>query len=85
MNTEELKKAVVAAVSEYVAATEAWDDAQLAVDTATGTARIVEEEDAETLPDSIDIYDIMDLVEMDSEGVWKPDMESIDGLVSGYA
>ncbi|MDE6392538.1 MAG: hypothetical protein K2L59_04640 [Muribaculaceae bacterium] len=85
MNTEELKKAVVAAVSEYVAATEAWDDAQLAVDTATGAARIVEEEDAETLPDSIDIYDIMDLVEMDSEGVWKPDMESIDGLVSGYA
>ncbi len=85
MNSDELKNAVVAAVSEYVAATEAWDDAQLAVDTATGVARIVEEEETVTLPDSVDIYDIMDLVEMDSEGVWKPDMENIDGLVSGYA
>ena len=85
MNSDELKNAVVAAVSEYVAATEAWDDAQLAVDTATGAARIIEEEETVTLPDSVDIYDIMDLVEMDSEGVWKPDMENIDGLVSGYA
>lgn len=85
MNSDELKNAVVAAVSEYVAATEAWDDAQLAVDTTTDAARIVEEEETVTLPDSVDIYDIMDLVEMDSEGVWKPDMENIDGLVSGYA
>lgn len=74
----------MAAVEEYVATPEAWDDAQLAVDPVAGRVELVEEEEAETLPDTIDVYDIMDLVEMTPDGIWIPDAESIGEAAGNY-
>lgn len=85
MNTEDLKKAIQAAVSEYVSATEAWDDAMLTVDTVSGAVGLAEEEETEDLPDSVNIYDIMDFIEMDPDGTWKTDEDSIDSVVGEYA
>lgn len=85
MNTEDLKKAIQAAVSEYVSATEAWDDAMLMVDTVSGAVGLAEEEETEDLPDSVDVYDIMDFIEMDPDGTWKTDEDSIDSVVGEYA
>ena len=79
-----LKEKITAAVEEYVSTPEAWDDAQLTVNPATGTVELVEQEEAENLPDSIDVYDIMDLVEMDAEGAWKPDAENIAEVGANY-
>lgn len=85
MNAEDLKKAIGAAVSEYVSATEAWDDAMLTVDTVSGAVGLAEEEETEDLPDSVDVYDIMDFIEMDPDGTWKTDEDSIDSVVGEYA
>lgn len=85
MNTEDFKKAIQAAVSEYVSATEAWDDAMLTVDTVSGAVGLAEEEETEDLPDSVDVYDIMDFIEMDPDGTWKTDEDSIDSVVGEYA
>jgi hypothetical protein len=79
-----LKEKITAAVEEYVSTPEAWDDAQLTIDPASGTVELVEQEEAENLPDSIDVYDIMDLVEMDAEGAWKPDAENIAEVAAEY-
>lgn len=85
MDTAELKNNILEAVSDYVSATEAWDDAVLAVDTAAGTASLMEEEESEHLPNTVDVYDIMDFVEMDSAGTWVPDEDSIASVADGYA
>lgn len=77
MNAEKLKTDILSAVEEYVESTEAWEDAQLAVDTLAGNVELVEAEEAESLPDSVDVYDVMDFVEMTPEGNWIPDADTI--------
>lgn len=79
-----IREKIVAAVEEYVSAPEAWDDAQLTVDPATERVDLVEEEEAESLPDEVDVYDIMDLVEMTPDGAWIPDGDSIDEAAENY-
>lgn len=80
----ELKDKILEAVKEYVESPEAWDDAQLVIDPTSGTAHLVEEEEAGSLPDEIDVYDIMDLVGMNPAGEWIPDMENISSVATSY-
>lgn len=86
MNKEQLKADIISAMDEYTSTPEAWEDAVLTVDTATGKVELMEEEDAEALPDdSIDIWNPMDLVQMTSDGKWIADRDSIDSMISEYA
>lgn len=85
MDKSKLKADVMSAMEDYVSTPEAWEDAVLTVDTATGAVCILEAEEAETLPeDKVDIWNPMDLVEMTLEGAWKVDEENIDSLVADY-
>ncbi len=84
MNTTELEKKILGAVEEYLAIPEAWEDAQLTVDTLTGEADLVEAEEADSLPDTTDEYDIMDLVEMTPDGSWIADRENIASVAESY-
>ena len=77
MDAEKMKNDILSVVEEYVASTEAWEDAQLAVDTLNGNVELVEAEEAESLPDTIDVYDVMDFVEMTPDGNWIPDTDTI--------
>lgn len=79
---EKLKAAIMAAVEEYLEVTEAWDDAMLAVNAATGEARLIELEEAADLPDDIDEYDIMEFIQMTPEGKWIADTEAIDEVAT---
>lgn len=81
MDKEKLKSDILNSVEEYVAKPEAWEEAQLILDPSTGNVDIVEIEEADELPDSIDVYAMMDLVEMTPEGRWIPDMSAIDEIV----
>lgn len=81
MDKEKLKSDILNSVEEYVAKPEAWEEAQLILDPSTGNVDIVEIEEADELPDSIDVYAMMDLVEMTPEGKWIPDMSAIDEIV----
>lgn len=85
MNAEKLKTDILSAVEEYVASTEAWEDAQLAVDTIDGNVELVEAEETESLPDSVDVYDVMDFVEMTPDGNWIPDAETIAATAAELA
>lgn len=79
-----LAKEILALVERYVAMTEAWDDAEVVIDTESWTVDLKEAEEAEALPDRYDLCDVMDLVEMTPEGKWIPDPEAIDSLVEQY-
>lgn len=83
MNTE-LKSQIQQAVAEYLAATEAWDDAQLLIDAASSQARLIEDEETDELPMEFDTYPIMDFVRMDSAGDWQPDQDAIEEIASQY-
>lgn len=83
MDKENLKTNILEAVEEYVAKPEAWEEAQLTIDPSTGKVDIVEIEDADNLPDSIDVYAMMDLIQMTPSGAWIPDPEAIDEVVMG--
>lgn len=85
MDTQKLKADVVSAMEEYTSAPEAWEDAVLAVDPATGEVKLLEAEEADTLPEeSIDIWNPMDLIGMTPDGAWKADPAGIDSLVEEY-
>lgn len=85
MDTLKLKADVTSAMEEYTSAPEAWEDAVLTVDPATGDVKLIEAEEAESLPEeSIDIWNPMDLIEMTPEGAWKADLAGIDSLVEEY-
>lgn len=84
MDKEFLKKNLLAAVEEYLSTPEAWDDAMVTVNTVTGEADLIESEEADSLPDTIDEYDIMDFVEMTPDGKWIADKENIEAAASGY-
>lgn len=79
----DLKEKIVDAIDEYLEATEAWDDALLAIDTATDEVFLIEEEEAVD-DDGVDLYDIMDFIEMTPDGEWIRDDEAIDSVVEDY-
>ena len=79
----DLKEKIVDAIDEYLEATEAWDDALLAIDTATDEVFLIEEEEADEEADA-DIYDIMDFIKMTPDGEWIRDDEAIDSVVEDY-
>ena len=82
MDKSTLRQNIAAAVNEYVATPEAWEDAQLTVDPDNGDVDIVEIEEADNLDDRIDVYPMMDFVEMTPDGEWIPDEEAIDSVVN---
>lgn len=84
MDRETLKLNISSAVAEYLDAPEAWDDAMVAVNTETGAVELIEAEEADSLPDTIDEYDIMDFIEMNADGVWIADYENISAAASEY-
>lgn len=77
---ETVRKNLLSAVEEYLSTPEAWDDAVVAIDTKTGKVDLIEEEEASSLPDTTDEYDIMEFVEMTPDGKWIPDREAIDSV-----
>ena len=79
----DLKEKIVDAIDEYLEATEAWDDALLAIDTATDEVFLIEEEEADEEADA-DIYDIMDFIKMTTDGEWIRDDQAIDSVVEDY-
>lgn len=79
----DLKEKIVDAIDEYLEATEAWDDALLAIDTATDEVFLIEEEEADEEADA-DIYDIMDFIKMTPDGEWIRDDQAIDSVVEDY-
>ena len=79
----DLKDKIVDAIDEYLEATEAWDDALLAIDTATDEVFLIEEEEADEEADA-DIYDIMDFIKMTPDGEWIRDDQAIDRVVEDY-
>ena len=79
----DLKDKIVDAIDEYLEATEAWDDALLAIDTATDEVFLIEEAEADEEADA-DLYDIMDFIEMTPDGEWIRDDQAIDSVVEDY-
>lgn len=79
----DLKDKIVDAIDEYLEATEAWNDALLAIDTATDEVFLIEEEEADEEADA-DLYDIMDFIKMTPDGEWIRDDEAIDSVVEDY-
>lgn len=84
MEPDKLKLDVITAVAEYVADTEAWDEAELSIDTTTGRVALIESDEEDSLAETVDVYDIMEFVDMTPEGKWQPDVEAIDLLVADY-
>ncbi len=80
MDKEELKSRVLAAVEDYVSKPEAWEEAQVVINPADGSVELMEIEDTDNLPDEIDVYAVMDLIEMTPDGRWVPDPDAISEL-----
>lgn len=79
----DLKDKIVDAIDEYLEATEAWDDALLAIAIDGKEVYLVEEEEAVD-DDGVDLYDIMDFIEMTPDGEWIRDDQAIDSVVEDY-
>lgn len=82
MNSEELKKRVLAAVEEYIADEEAFDDnAQLCI-SPEGEVEVRDSADVPDGDDGNDYYDVMEFVRMSAAepGKWEVDAAAIDAL-----
>lgn len=77
MDTKKLADEIARAVADYIADEELYDDnAQVVVDPVSGTVRLIDgDEDVDNV--NLDVYDVMDLVRMNGDGVWEPDIEAI--------
>lgn len=82
----ELKERILDKVREYIAADESYDDdAQITINPESLEVGLVDGEEADGLPDSIDCYPAMDFVEMTADGSWIPDKEAIASAAAEYA
>lgn len=81
MDSKELAYRIANAVAEYIADEELYDDnAQVVVDSLSGDVKLVDgDEDVDD--EAMDVYDVMDLVRMNADGVWEPDAEAIAEVV----
>lgn len=75
--SKDLQSNILKAVEEYISSPEAWEDAVLVVDTVTGDVNLMEEDESDSLSDSMDIYDVMDFVRMNTDGIWVADTDAI--------
>lgn len=82
MDSKELVKKITAAIEAYIADEELYDDdAQIVIDPVSGDVKLVDgDEDVDE--DAMDLYSVMDLVRMDSDGHWTPDHETIREIVT---
>lgn len=82
MNIEELKQRVLAAVADYIADEEAFDDnAQLRI-SPEGEVEVVDSAEVPEEDDGNDYYDVMEFVQMSTAnpGKWEVDTEAIEAL-----
>lgn len=83
-----MKKAkIMALLEEYLDAPEAWsDNVMIAVEPASGDARLCDVEDADLDSSAIDYWQVMDLLRMSVEnpGEWDIDPEAVDELIASY-
>lgn len=86
MNREELEKNLLEAVREYIEDEECFDDnAQLQINTSDGSIALLNSDEVTDGDSAVfDYYDVMDLLEMDANGTWKPDAEAIRSIVEEY-
>lgn len=81
MDSKELAYRIANAVAEYIADEELYDDnAQVVVDPLSGDVKLVDS-DEDVDDEAMDVYDVMDLVRMNADGVWEPDAEAIAEVV----
>ncbi len=81
MDSKELAYRIANAVAEYIADEELYDDnAQVVVDPLSGDVKLVDS-DEDVDDEGMDVYDVMDLVRMNADGVWEPDAEAIAEVV----
>lgn len=73
---ETLHQKVADCVAEYLEAPEAWEGAQICI-TPDGSVSLAPEEEADTLPEDVDIYDILEFIKMTPDGEWIADSEAI--------
>lgn len=84
MNKSEFIKAVSDLIGTYVADEELYDDsAQLVVDPDTLEASLSDGD--EEIDDSLDQYDVMDMVRMDADGKWIVDNQAVSDLADEYS
>lgn len=85
MDRKEFITAVTHVVSRYTKMTEMYDDdAQLRVDPETYDVRVVDGETADDAVEDADYFPMMDLIQMDIEGEWQPDLTGIDAVADEY-
>ena len=82
MTRKELEERIGAVAAEYVEDTEAYEDPQLAIDRGTGNVWVVELDEADRLPESVDTYDMMEFVEMTPEGDWRVNRDAVADAAS---
>lgn len=84
MNKSEFIKAVSDLIGTYVAGEELYDDsAQLVVNPDNHEASLADGD--EEIDDSLDQYDVMDLVRMDAGGKWIVDNQAVSDLADEYS
>lgn len=80
MDSKELAKKITETVMAYIADEELYDDdAQVVIDPVSGDVKLVDS-DENVDEDAMDLYSVMDLVRMDSDGHWTPDPEAIQEI-----
>lgn len=83
-----MKKEVIGALlDEYLEAPEAWsDNVMIEVNPQTGAARLCDAEEADTDSDTLDYWDVMDLLRMSTErpGEWEADPEALGEMLATY-
>ena len=85
MTNKELRQLILSAVNEYLLDEDSFDDnAQLCIRPATWEVYVADGREADVESPEIDCYDVMDFVEMDSEGKWKVDEEIVDSTADEY-
>ncbi len=89
MNREDFKARICAAVKEYIADEEAYDDnAQLCIKPGSLEVSLEDSRNVDTESPEIDCYDVMDFVEMSSNpeqpGKWVVDETAVDSVVDEY-
>ncbi|MDE5790095.1 MAG: hypothetical protein K2H96_02550 [Muribaculaceae bacterium] len=89
MSREELKARICAAVKEYIADEEAYDDnAQLCIKPETLDVYVEDSRNVDTDSPEIDCYDVMDFVEVspnpEEAGRWIVDETAVEAAVDEY-
>ena len=85
MTVKELEEAIYDAVDSYVNATEGWEDPQIVINRKTGFVEIRELEETDAEAPDLDVYDMMDFVEMTPEGEWRVDKDAVESAASTEA